>query len=68
MKHQLDFEKPIIELQNKLDELKKHPHNGWSLVGLREALAAQKKPAAEVEKDFQQSWARSDTWIRASRF
>src|SRR6266702_262490 len=25
MKHQLDFEKPIIELQNKLDELKKHP-------------------------------------------
>ena len=25
MKHQLDFEKPIIELQHKLDELKKHP-------------------------------------------
>ena len=25
MKHQLDFEKPIIELQRKLDELKKHP-------------------------------------------
>src|SRR5580658_4550875 len=25
MKHQLDFEKPIIELQNKLDELSKHP-------------------------------------------
>jgi len=25
MKHQLDFEKPIIELQSKLDELKKHP-------------------------------------------
>jgi acetyl-CoA carboxylase carboxyl transferase subunit alpha len=25
MKHQLDFEKPIIELQNKLDELRKHP-------------------------------------------
>jgi acetyl-CoA carboxylase carboxyl transferase subunit alpha len=25
MKHQLDFEKPIVELQNKLTELKKHP-------------------------------------------
>lgn len=25
MKHQLDFEKPIIELQHKLDDLKKHP-------------------------------------------
>ena len=25
MKHQLEFEKPIIELQRKLDELKQHP-------------------------------------------
>src|SRR5471032_1686990 len=25
MKHQLDFEKPIIELQTKLDELRQHP-------------------------------------------
>ena len=25
MKHQLDFEKPITELQNKLDELRLHP-------------------------------------------
>src|SRR4051812_28546650 len=25
MKHYLDFEKPIVELQRKLDELKKHP-------------------------------------------
>src|SRR5208337_210251 len=25
MKHQLDFEKPIIELQAKLDELRQHP-------------------------------------------
>ena len=25
MKHRLDFEKPIIELQNKLDELRAHP-------------------------------------------
>ena len=25
MKHQLDFEKPIIELQTKLEDLKLHP-------------------------------------------
>jgi acetyl-CoA carboxylase carboxyl transferase subunit alpha len=25
MKHYLDFEKPVVELQRKLDELKKHP-------------------------------------------
>ena len=25
MKHQLDFEKPIVELQRKLEDLKKHP-------------------------------------------
>ena len=26
MKHYLDFEKPILELQRKLDDLRKHPH------------------------------------------
>ena len=50
------------------DDLKKHPHNGWSLLGLSQALAAQKKPAREVSEEFERSWARSDTWIRASRF
>ena len=25
MKHQLDFEKPILELESKLEELKTHP-------------------------------------------
>ena len=50
------------------EELKKHPHNGWSLVGLREALASQGKPLGEIEQDFRQSWARSDTWIHVSRF
>ena len=50
------------------EELQKHPHNGWSLVGLKQALAAQAKPTGDVEKDLAQSWARADTWIRASRF
>ena len=50
------------------EELQKHPHNGWSLFGLRAALEGQGKPSSEVEKEFEASWARSDTWIRASRF
>ncbi|HEY6987954.1 MAG TPA: tetratricopeptide repeat protein, partial [Bryobacteraceae bacterium] len=50
------------------EELKRHPHNGWSLLGLRAALAGEGKPTGEVEQQFESSWARSDTWIRASRF
>lgn len=50
------------------EELKNHPHNGWSLFGLTAALEGQGKRSAEVAKDFEESWARSDTWIRASRF
>src|SRR5688572_20610672 len=44
MKHQLDFEKPIIELQRKLDDLKKHPET----IGLnfdQEVLQIEKKIA-----------------------
>jgi tetratricopeptide (TPR) repeat protein len=50
------------------EDLKDHPHNGWSLVGLQLALKAQGKAAAEVDADLAASWSRSDTWIRASRF
>lgn len=50
------------------DELEDHPRNGWSLFGLLEALEAQGKSSREVKSDFEASWARSDTWIQASRF
>jgi tetratricopeptide (TPR) repeat protein len=50
------------------DELKKHPHNGWSLVGLKDALTAQGKSSAAMEADLGESWSRSDTPIRSSRF
>jgi hypothetical protein len=50
------------------EDLKKHPHNGWALIGLRAALEMQGKRPRDVEKDFEGSWARSDTWIQASRF
>ena len=50
------------------EELEDHPHNGWSLFGLRIALDAQGKATGTVNEDFEKSWARADHWIRASRF
>ena len=50
------------------DELVDHPHNGWSLYGLKAALDAQGKTDTAVDEDFEQSWARSDVWITSSKF
>jgi tetratricopeptide (TPR) repeat protein len=50
------------------EELDDHPHNGWSLFGLQQTLARQGKPSAEVDKELAASWARSEVWLRASRF
>jgi tetratricopeptide (TPR) repeat protein len=50
------------------EDLRRHPHNGWSLYGLNAALIAQGKPFDDAARDFDSSWARSDTWIRGSRF
>ena len=50
------------------DELADHPHNGWSLLGLKTAIEAQGRTDAAVDADLDASWARSDTWIKASRF
>ncbi len=50
------------------EELDDHPHNGWSLLGLRAALQAQGRSSPEVNDDLAASWARADTWLRASRF
>ena len=49
-------------------ELDDHPHNGWSLFGLKTALNAQGKSSPEVDRDLAASWARADTWLQASRF
>ncbi len=49
-------------------ELEDHPNNGWSYFGLLEALEGQGKKDAELQEAFEKSWARSDTWIRGSRF
>jgi tetratricopeptide (TPR) repeat protein len=49
-------------------ELENHPHNGWSLFGLRKALAARGITSPEVDADFAASWSRADAWIQASRY
>lgn len=49
-------------------DLKEHPHNGWSLLGLKQALGGKGTSSPEVDADLAASWARADTWIRASRF
>jgi tetratricopeptide (TPR) repeat protein len=50
------------------EELKDHPRNGWSLLGLRQALTGKGAPTADVDKALADSWARADTWIRSSAF
>ena len=49
-------------------ELKDHPHDVWSLHGLRTVIEKQGREDPAVEEDFKKSSARSDVWIRASRF
>jgi tetratricopeptide (TPR) repeat protein len=51
-------------------DLERHPQNGWSLVGLEQALRAQGRgpQAAEARRRFEAATARSDTWIRAPHF
>ena len=49
-------------------DLVRHPHNGWSLLGLQQALKGQGQSSAAVDDDLRASWARSDTRIGASRF
>ena len=49
-------------------ELKDHPHNGWSLFGLKLALEGMGKASSDVSTDLTSSWSRSDTWIQSSRF
>jgi tetratricopeptide (TPR) repeat protein len=50
------------------EEIADHPHNGWSLFGLQQAIAGQGKRDDAVNKDMNESWARADAWIRASRY
>ncbi|MGB7156458.1 MAG: hypothetical protein WBD40_00245 [Tepidisphaeraceae bacterium] len=52
------------------DDLKRSPHNGWSLFGLAQALRGQDKVAAanEVQRQFDLTWIRADAKLSNSRF
>jgi acetyl-CoA carboxylase carboxyl transferase subunit alpha len=52
MKHQLDFEKPIIELQSKLDELRKHPEKHSLGVSFEEEIQLIEKKLAEMRRQI----------------
>ncbi len=51
-------------------DLKKWPHNGWSLFGLMQCLRLQGRSAeaAEVERRFQEAWKFADVVLTSSRF
>jgi acetyl-CoA carboxylase carboxyl transferase subunit alpha len=52
MKHQLDFEKPIVELQRKLDELKKHPADHALDIQLDEEIRQIERKIEETKKQI----------------
>ncbi len=49
-------------------DLELHPHNGWALYGLAQALKAQSKDASMVDQEFQQAWSRADVSMTTSAF
>src|SRR5216684_2392149 len=52
MKHQLDFEKPIAELQVKLEELRKHPETHSLKVNFKAEIAQIEKKIAETRRQI----------------
>jgi len=50
--------------------LVQHPHNGWSIFGLEQALRAQGRDAEadETRAWFREAWSETDTLLRSSRF
>src|SRR6185369_9688230 len=52
MKHHLDFEKPIVELQNKLEELKKHPETHSLGISFEEEVTQIEKKLEETKRQI----------------
>src|SRR5512136_1902479 len=61
MKHQLDFEKPIAELQNKLEELRKHPEAHSLDISVEEEVRLIEKKLEETKR---QIFANLSAWDR----
>jgi len=52
MKNQLDFEKPIAEMQAKLEELKKHPEKHSINISVGEEVALMEKKIEETKREI----------------
>lgn len=52
------------------DDLKRHPENGWGLIGLWKALEAQDRgpEALAVKARFRRAWSHADVMLAASEF
>jgi acetyl-CoA carboxylase carboxyl transferase subunit alpha len=61
MKHQLDFEKPIIELQKKLDELREHPEKHSLGISFEEEIQIIEK---KLEETRRQTFSNLTPWQR----
>jgi len=61
MKHQLDFEKPIIELQRKLEELRKHPEAHSMGISFDEEVAQIER---KIEETRRQIYSNLSAWQR----
>ena len=61
MKHVLDFEKPIVELQQKLADLRKHPENHLPDLSIDEEIALIEK---KLEDTRRQVFTNLTAWQR----
>src|SRR5215469_7595119 len=61
MRNQLDFEKPIVELQNKLAELKKHPEAHSINISFDEEVTQIEK---KIEETRRQIFSNASAWDR----
>src|SRR5205807_9706065 len=52
MKQHLDFEKPIAELQSKLEELKKHPETHSLGISVEEEVASLERKLEETKRQI----------------
>ena len=52
MKHQLDFEKPITELQNKLEDLRQHPEAHSIAVSFEEEIVQIERKIDETRRQI----------------
>jgi tetratricopeptide (TPR) repeat protein len=52
------------------EDLRRHPHNGWALFGLSQALAKQKKTseAAKAKAEYDAAWQKADFPLTTTAF